>query len=536
MKLKLNMKKIFVIVIAILIVLLCNVNAYAEDTFTLEKESVDVKLNGTAYISYTGGSGAITWESSDETVATIEDGRIEGLKIGETTITATRGSEVKTCKVNVIYNTIKIGGNSAESVNAVNLVLNDHETENLFAEVEDDDYNKVNNPDVRWSSSDSSIVTVDENTGTITAVKAGKATITASAAGVVDTCEVTVLNAPVFTDFTNAKYETELNGYTETLKISNVTPNDNDYYYYIITPSNIKPNLVLKHGSIDTEIEGQDFDILRTNSEENYMYTRNLAEYSQYNQDLYLWVIQQTKLEDWYYESAENYVAYSTRFVVEGKKITRSELPKLNLIIQTFNIGYWSATQSYEAENYTYMRFNFPSNVENRKFNIKIGKVTDSAILSKIQKNDYSGITELLTYAKNNKGVYSDTLTTTDIAYYRNDSSLFDGRKLLENKAYYYIYVEFDDDNGKYIPVEGVTLGQAWFSTSSDSWDLWAYTSDEFKWDNLTSTPSDYDGTTADKPKLPNAGVNILYVTALVGLVVITVVGFKKYQYYKGIK
>ena len=106
----------------------------------------------------------------------------------------------------------------------------------------------------------------------------------------------------------------------------------------------------------------------------------------------------------------------------------------------------------------------------------------------KIQKGDYSGVTDLLAYAKKNDAVYTADLTTTNENYYRNEKTLFDGRKLLQDNAYYYIYVQFDDENGKYYPIEGVTLGQAWLYSSNNSWDLYAYTDENFKWNNLSST------------------------------------------------
>ena len=52
-------------------------------------------------------------------------------------------------------------------------------------------------PSVSWSSSDPSIVTVNEHTGLVIALRAGSATIYATAldgSGVVGTCEVTVTN------------------------------------------------------------------------------------------------------------------------------------------------------------------------------------------------------------------------------------------------------------------------------------------------------------------------------------------------------
>lgn len=525
----------FIIFIAILMLSLFNIKVYAEDTFSLEKESINVNLNGTAYLYYSGGSGSITWTSSDSSIATVDNGTVTGLKIGTATITATRGSETASCTVNVVYNSLTIGGNQGNNVGSVNLILGEHESETLIAKVEDIKFTEVSNPNVTWTSSNTSIVTVDNSTGTITGVKAGTATITATAAGVSDTCEVTVYDAPIFTDFSNAKYETTLNWTTETLQITGIKPNtDNytNYYYYMITSNSSKPNIVMKsNGKVDLENTSNSLESFIVNSDENYIYTRNISKYAELNQDLYIWILQETKLGNSYYDTNGNYVGYSTKFVVEDKKITRAELPKLNLILQTFSIGYWNSTTSNESDNYTHINFNFPSDTENRKFTIKIGKVTDSSILSKIQNNDYAGITELLTYAKSHDSIYSQTLTTTSTAYFRSDTTLFDGNKLLENKAYYYIYIEFDDENGKYYPIEGVTLGQAWLASASDSWDLWAYTSSDFQWDNLSSTPTDTtekkEDTTVASGKLPMTGIEV-------GLVLIIIlIGGSLFTYFK---
>jgi len=198
------------------------------------------------------------------------------------------------------------------------------------------------------------------------------------------------------------------------------------------------------------------------------------------------------------------------------------------------------------------MRFNFPTETENRKFTVKVGKVTNTDILNKIKNNNYSGITELLSYAKNNNAVYSQSLTTTSLAYYRSDSALFDGRKLLEDKSYYYIYVVFDDENGKYYPIEGVTLGQAWFSSSTNSWDLYAYTSGDFKWDNLSSTyvpttpntvpnnppanPNVPVDNTTSKDIIPFTGSSTIIIISIILFVGLGIVFYKKYDEYKKLK
>lgn len=536
-------KILFIIFATFLIMAIFSIKVNAEAVFSFEEQSVNVNLNGTKSISFNGGSGAITWTSEDDSIASVDNGTVTGKKIGKTNIKATRGEETATCEVNVVYSGITIGGNGYSSVSSVNLIIGEHDTENLIAKVEDGKFEEVSNAPISWTSNDTNTVTVDKTTGVIKAVKQGKATITASVAGATDSCEVIVYDGPKFTDFSNAQYETTLNWNIETLQIKGIKPNADDHtnYYYIITSNNTKPNVTkTSHGSIDTEKMKNTIENFSINTDENYIYTRNISKYAELNQDLYIWILQESRLGDIYYDENGNYVSYSTKFVVEGKKITRAELPKLNLILQTFNIGYWTSTTSNEKDNYTYINFNFPTEVENRKFTLKVGRITDNSILSKIQKNDYTGITELLNYAKSHDSIYSQDLTTTSEAYFKSDTSLFDGNKLLQNNGYYYIYVKFDDENGKYYPIEGVTLGQAWLSTTTDSWDLWAYTSSNFKWDNLSSTLIDTNGEVKDNTVasdiLPNTGITSVVIISLTGMLLLGVFFYTKYNKFKDIK
>mgnify|MGYP004616976131 CR=1 FL=1 len=537
-------KYLIIPIMVILFILMFSAKVNAEtSSFTLAQDNIDVALNGKKYLSYSGGTGTVSWSSADTSIATVDsNGMISGLKIGETIITAKRGNETATCKARVVYSSVNIGANESKSVSKVNLILGEHDSENLIAIGRDSEYKETNGVAANWKSSDSSIVTVDSTSGKISAVKSGTATITVEAAGATATCEVTVYDAPAYTDFKDAKYETSLNSYKENLKISAVSAKDNSLqtsYYYMITSNSEKPELNLtKNGRIDMDAMKGKIDYLSVNANENYLYTRNLAQYSELNQDLYLWVIQEESLSAAYYDTNGNCILKSTKFVVENKKIERTSLPPLNLILQTFSIGYWGSSDSNDDTiKETLIRFNFPTAVENRNFTLKIGKITDNEILIKIKNNDYAGITDLLSYAKNNAAVYTKQLTTTSEAYFRSKEALFDGRNLLENKAYYFIYVEFDDENGKYYPIEGVTLGQAYLSTLSDSWNLWAYTSDKFQWENLSPTYTSSTGDSTTAPGfLPRTGKNVIIILSIVSAIfIIGTLFYKKYNNYKDI-
>ena len=155
-----NKKVIFILLIAFFCIILLNSISFA-DSFTLNKSSVDVSLNGSAFISASGGSGTTTWTSSDPSIATVENGTIRGLKIGTTTITATRGNESASCTVNVVYTMLSIGANAGNSVSSINLILDVHESETLKAKVEDGNIEEISDALVTWSSSNTSVASVD---------------------------------------------------------------------------------------------------------------------------------------------------------------------------------------------------------------------------------------------------------------------------------------------------------------------------------------------------------------------------------------
>lgn len=127
---------------------------------------------------------AVTWESSNPLVAVVNSGgRVTAVGIGEAVITAKAGEKSATCKVTV--NPVPV---SSLALDKTTLELSEGDSATLTATVRP---GYATDKTVTWSSSDTSVATVDQS-GTVTAVKEGIATITALSGAVSATCTITV--------------------------------------------------------------------------------------------------------------------------------------------------------------------------------------------------------------------------------------------------------------------------------------------------------------------------------------------------------
>ena len=128
----------------------------------------------------------VTWSSSDEKVATVsDDGTVTAHAEGTATITAKAGGKEATCTIAVKPILIAV---KSVSLNMTILTLTSGETGKLTATVTPSD---ADDSTVAWSSSNADVATVG-NDGTVTAIKAGKATITAQAGDITAECAVSV--------------------------------------------------------------------------------------------------------------------------------------------------------------------------------------------------------------------------------------------------------------------------------------------------------------------------------------------------------
>lgn len=133
-------------------------------------------------------SETVKWESSDEDVATVLDGKVLARKAGTAVITASIGSGdntlTATCTVTVKCHVKGV------SLKDHSITVKQNETLQLSATVYPE---RASNAKVSWSSSNTSVATVSE-TGVLTAKASGttKITVTTAEGGFKDECEVIV--------------------------------------------------------------------------------------------------------------------------------------------------------------------------------------------------------------------------------------------------------------------------------------------------------------------------------------------------------
>ena len=129
----------------------------------------------------------VIWESSDTDIATVDGGRVTGVKAGIAVITATTndGGKTASCTVTVIAHAKSV------SLNKASLRLEKGASETLQATVLPEN---TTNKSIIWSSSNTSIATVSDN-GKVIAVGPGNATILAKTVdgGKQAECSVTVI-------------------------------------------------------------------------------------------------------------------------------------------------------------------------------------------------------------------------------------------------------------------------------------------------------------------------------------------------------
>ncbi len=145
---------------------------FAQKKYNVKKDE-SIKLIVTIRPSGLIGS-KLTWKSSDESIATVDsNGVVKGLKEGKVTITVTSANgKTATCVVEVVKDAVNV-----ESIKLTpeDPIIDTGSTTQVIAVITPEN---ATNRDLVWSSSDTSIATVDGN-GVVKGHKAGTVTITA---------------------------------------------------------------------------------------------------------------------------------------------------------------------------------------------------------------------------------------------------------------------------------------------------------------------------------------------------------------------
>lgn len=331
---------------------------------------------------------------------------------------------------------------------------------------------------------------------------------------------------PARADVSNIEFEwvTQSNNDHNNLriKVKNVSlVKDNTYYVHLSHNKDEKLS-VTDYDNIDdevwtTKIYGYGTEIFEHSNEELVGSFGNLDNIVAENGDIYIWICELQK------------DTFTPKILVEAKKINRiNQLPlggnRINVSLDDISTFFscWETKGNNE-----------------RNINVKIGIVSDDNVLKAIKNKETNSMEELLTYAKSAKSIYNKTLSLSYSESIIDDIDLVDGK-------YYYIYLELNNENGKYFPVEDVVLSQA--SVVDSAKILYNYLDDGFSW-NLseentnkeptkepTKTPEKEDkkdNTTATN-KLPYTGVQSVIIASIAVIISIALITVKLKK-YKGV-
>lgn len=229
----------------------CEVTVIAPvETITLSPETCEIARGEEITLTATVGpedatDKSVSWSTSNKNVATVDsNGTVRGVGKGQARITVRSGNVSAQCTVTV---TMPVEGISLDKTS---LVIGRGNTATLKATVTPAD---ASDKSIVWSSSDASVASVSDK-GVVTAVKKGKAVITANASGHTASCNVEV-NVPV-AEITLSESSLRLKrGETYTL-VATVNPADADDPTVVWSTSNSSVAKVDANGKITAVSSG----------------------------------------------------------------------------------------------------------------------------------------------------------------------------------------------------------------------------------------------------------------------------------------
>lgn len=215
-------------------------------TLTADKETDSLEVGDTVNLTVgynpedTTVTREVVWTSSDDTVATVDNGIVTAVGGGTATITATVNGISATCDVRVLKHTEGISLGTTE----MNLMKGDvsDPIAVTFNPADTDD-----SKEVTWSSDNTAVAAVDSE-GRVTAIGEGTAVITATAVdgGFTASCTVTVKEIHV-----------------EDAVLAEDTPSElyigqNHTISVVITPENVTDEVTYSYASSDADVAAVD--------------------------------------------------------------------------------------------------------------------------------------------------------------------------------------------------------------------------------------------------------------------------------------
>ncbi len=221
------------------------------ESVTLNSSSLSLEEGQTTTLVATinpndADENSIQWTTSSPSVAKVTKGVVTAVAEGNATITASAGGKSATCSIAVKKSIVAV---TSVTLNKTTLVLTKGQGATLTATVNPSD---ATDKAVTWSSSDATIASVSQD-GRITALKSGRATITAKAGEKSATCEVSITTPVESVTLNSASISLE-EGQTTTL-VATVSPNDADEKTITWSSSNTK-SATVTNGVIMAVAEG----------------------------------------------------------------------------------------------------------------------------------------------------------------------------------------------------------------------------------------------------------------------------------------
>ena len=162
------------------------------EPLALSQTDITIPAGETGRLTATGGTGSISWSSSNPEIAEVDGGAVTGKAGGTVTITATSGEETATCQVKVEGDPWVNPNVSSFRLSKDDFTLSSSEsTWQMKVKWEDGGSWEIVGPEdgVVWATNNPSVATISE-TGLVTRVGKGTTQITATAGGLTLECTV----------------------------------------------------------------------------------------------------------------------------------------------------------------------------------------------------------------------------------------------------------------------------------------------------------------------------------------------------------